>query len=569
MAQKTGKEETEFKVVPETITLCVNNCGVTGNPATNNMCQKCFSASTAAAGSSSAAIHHKFGEKQPRSGFRRLSPERTSLDLKRREDRTVAIGEKTVEEEEEENRSPPAKREVNRCSGCRRKVGLTGFRCRCGELFCGEHRYSDRHDCSYDYKAAGRDAIARENPVVKAAKIVKGFQIIREESSARRRLNRPFRPVSGMGCVAKSDLALKYFLKRDFPSRRISVLESFAPLSESVGSAEEQGVVGGLDSPVGGSAASFNHRKLHPHEEILVDLIGDVLPLIKDFRGALIIPKLPPPPPLIAQNRSSPIDSLSRIFPFASTILASKTLSTARPYFLIMAPTAVKAEALFFGVKKASGNGTETPDVLEMHWYNFSFSDELSEKAAGVDSTSKNTERKTEFKVAIRLDLSVLCWRCGEFKIRVTTSEETNNSMNHSLPSANHGGRKRRYALFMPEKVIGIDLRLHLNQPMKVIFIIHLPPRASFHDRRVPALIGPQIEVSVIHIRLSGRTGHIGSHISVKFSDPINVTRRRVVVEGFPEREVLDFVDDAFPVGEGRGGFGDVGHHAAVGVPDH
>ena len=66
-----------------------------------------------------------------------------------------------------------AKRVVNRCSGCRRKVGLTGFRCRCGELFCSEHRYSDRHDCSYDYKAAGREAIARENPVVRAAKIVK------------------------------------------------------------------------------------------------------------------------------------------------------------------------------------------------------------------------------------------------------------------------------------------------------------------------------------------------------------------------------------------------------------
>ncbi|CAN0877871.1 Zinc finger A20 and AN1 domain-containing stress-associated protein 5, partial [Linum grandiflorum] len=64
-------------------------------------------------------------------------------------------------------------KEVNRCCGCRRKVGLTGFRCRCGELFCSEHRYSDRHDCSYDYKTAGREAIARENPVVKAAKIVR------------------------------------------------------------------------------------------------------------------------------------------------------------------------------------------------------------------------------------------------------------------------------------------------------------------------------------------------------------------------------------------------------------
>ncbi|KAJ1388638.1 Zinc finger, AN1-type [Sesbania bispinosa] len=66
-----------------------------------------------------------------------------------------------------------AKRAVNRCSGCRKRVGLTGFRCRCGDLFCAEHRYSDRHDCTYDYKSAGREAIARENPVVKAAKIVK------------------------------------------------------------------------------------------------------------------------------------------------------------------------------------------------------------------------------------------------------------------------------------------------------------------------------------------------------------------------------------------------------------
>ncbi|KAL9256425.1 Zinc finger A20 and AN1 domain-containing stress-associated protein 5-like protein [Drosera capensis] len=67
----------------------------------------------------------------------------------------------------------PARKTVNRCSGCRKRVGLTGFRCRCGEMFCSEHRYSDRHDCSFDYKAAGRAAIARENPVVRAAKLLK------------------------------------------------------------------------------------------------------------------------------------------------------------------------------------------------------------------------------------------------------------------------------------------------------------------------------------------------------------------------------------------------------------
>lgn len=177
MAQRTEKEETEFKVVPETITLCVNNCGVLGNPATNNMCQKCFNATTATSSSgSSAAGNIIFGEKSPRSSSsNRSSPARAvdraeaNRDLKKVEFTAKVGGLKTIVTEQ----TVMAKREVNRCSGCRRKVGLTGFRCRCGELFCWEHRYSDRHDCSYDYKAAGREAIARENPVVKAAKIVK------------------------------------------------------------------------------------------------------------------------------------------------------------------------------------------------------------------------------------------------------------------------------------------------------------------------------------------------------------------------------------------------------------
>ncbi|KAJ3675424.1 hypothetical protein LUZ60_004466 [Juncus effusus] len=52
-----------------------------------------------------------------------------------------------------------------RCFVCNKKVGIPGFRCRCGELFCGTHRYSDIHDCSFDYKSAGREEIARANPI--------------------------------------------------------------------------------------------------------------------------------------------------------------------------------------------------------------------------------------------------------------------------------------------------------------------------------------------------------------------------------------------------------------------
>lgn len=48
---------------------------------------------------------------------------------------------------------------------------LPGFDCRCGNLFCGIHRYSDKHNCPYDYKAEAAAKIRKENPVVVADKI--------------------------------------------------------------------------------------------------------------------------------------------------------------------------------------------------------------------------------------------------------------------------------------------------------------------------------------------------------------------------------------------------------------
>ncbi|BAS77819.1 Os02g0235802 [Oryza sativa Japonica Group] len=50
------------------------------------------------------------------------------------------------------------------------------------------------------------------------------------------------------------------------------------------------------------------------------------------------MPTLPPPPPLIAQKRPSPMAALSRSLPSASTTSASTTLSAARPYLRIIGP---------------------------------------------------------------------------------------------------------------------------------------------------------------------------------------------------------------------------------------
>lgn len=61
----------------------------------------------------------------------------------------------------------------NRCHNCRKKVGLTGFVCRCGGLFCSLHRYSDKHGCTFDYKEHAQEQIRRNNPIIVGAKIQK------------------------------------------------------------------------------------------------------------------------------------------------------------------------------------------------------------------------------------------------------------------------------------------------------------------------------------------------------------------------------------------------------------
>ncbi|XP_008795709.1 zinc finger A20 and AN1 domain-containing stress-associated protein 11-like [Phoenix dactylifera] len=155
-----AQREKELQV-PETLTLCVNNCGFYGNPATNNMCQACFQAAGFASPSPPSRSSHEKASSAPA----------RSLDPAAEAGREGAEGPAGKADAAAAVVSPA--RRVSRCAGCRKRVGLTGFRCRCGKLFCAQHRYSDRHDCSFDYKAAGREAIARENPVVRAAKIVK------------------------------------------------------------------------------------------------------------------------------------------------------------------------------------------------------------------------------------------------------------------------------------------------------------------------------------------------------------------------------------------------------------
>jgi len=131
---------------------CVNNCGFYGSSTTSNYCSKCWVA------------HNEPKEK--------LDFNVSVADL----NEAIVSAQNlqaTINNIEKDIPSTAAQKDVSKCWKCNKRVGLLGVKCKCTYVFCAKCRYSDRHNCTYDYKTASKALLKSQLPEVKAVKIDK------------------------------------------------------------------------------------------------------------------------------------------------------------------------------------------------------------------------------------------------------------------------------------------------------------------------------------------------------------------------------------------------------------
>jgi hypothetical protein len=51
---------------------------------------------------------------------------------------------------------------MTRCEQCKKKLGISEYKCKCGKLFCISHLHAEEHNCTYNYKQEGQDLLKKQ-----------------------------------------------------------------------------------------------------------------------------------------------------------------------------------------------------------------------------------------------------------------------------------------------------------------------------------------------------------------------------------------------------------------------
>ncbi|PHT29537.1 hypothetical protein CQW23_30864 [Capsicum baccatum] len=126
---------------PEDPVLCINDCDFFGSTATMNMCSKCQKEMILR-----KQEHAKLEAVSSKDVIRRCSS-RYELEL-------ALVGATVASADLASQISQVKSKEgLKKCTACLKRVGSTGFRCKCGDLFCAVH-YSDKQNCPFYYRNA-------------------------------------------------------------------------------------------------------------------------------------------------------------------------------------------------------------------------------------------------------------------------------------------------------------------------------------------------------------------------------------------------------------------------------
>jgi len=183
--QDSGNSQPSFP------SLCKNGCGFFGGIENRGYCSVCFKEILKKEEADKSENNEK---SETAEALAQLTLEEKSDSLHQEEPKAEAVAEvitkvedelpqtttdgataapAVADAEKEKEEQKDTKKKKNRCFVCKKKLGLTGFSCRCGGLFCGIHRYTDKHECNFDYKAMGEKEISEANPVIVAQKLNK------------------------------------------------------------------------------------------------------------------------------------------------------------------------------------------------------------------------------------------------------------------------------------------------------------------------------------------------------------------------------------------------------------